>query len=123
MAHYFAQVRNNCYHVVVSFQDFIVSFFEIFLLIHLDCSSICNYVKLIQSMVSTICLLFLFVASITSENAFVRLRLIPVLLGAFVLIIGVVQGGANIVDAIGASKWFTIEGACRGLALKSPRFT
>ncbi len=123
MAHYFAQVRNNCYHVVVSFQDFIVSFFEIFLLIHLDCSSICNYVKLIQSMVSTICLLFLFVASITSENAFVHLRLIPVLLGAFVLIIGVVQGGANIVDAIGVSKWFTIEGARRGLALKSPRFT
>jgi hypothetical protein len=42
-------------------------------------------------MVSTICLLFLFVTSITSENAFVRLRLIPVLLGVFVPIIGVVQ--------------------------------
>ncbi len=46
-------------------------------------------------MVSTICLLFLFVASITGENAFVRLHLIPVLLGAFVPIIGVVQGGAT----------------------------
>ncbi len=91
MAHYCAQVRNNCYHVVVSFQDFIVFSFEIFLLIHLDCSSICNYVRLIRSMVSTICLLFLFVTSITSENAFVRLRLIPVLLGVFVPIIGVVQ--------------------------------
>jgi flavin-dependent dehydrogenase len=68
-------------------------------------------------------LLFLFVASITGENAFVRLHLIPVLLGAFVPIIGVVQGGANIGDAIGVSKWFTIEGAHRGLALKSSRFT
>jgi hypothetical protein len=74
-------------------------------------------------MVSTICLLFLFVASITSENAFVRLHLILVLLGAFVPIIGVVQGGIGIGYAIGVSKWFTTKGAHRRLSLKSSIFT
>jgi hypothetical protein len=47
-----------------------------------QCSSICNYVRLIQSMVLPICLLFLFVDSIIGENAFVCLCLIPVILGA-----------------------------------------
>jgi hypothetical protein len=96
----------NAWHIIVLKLERIVTMlflfkillflvFEIFPLIHLDYSLIYNYVRLIQSMVSTICLLFLFVASITGENAFVRLHLIHVLLGAFVLIIGVVQGGAT----------------------------
>ncbi len=74
-------------------------------------------------MVSTICLLFLFVTSIIGENAFLQLRLILVPLGAFVPIIGVVQGGACTGEAIGVSKWFNIECVHQGLTLKSFRFT
>ncbi len=53
-------------------------------------------VRLIWSMTSIICLLLLFVASITSDNAFVHLLLILMLLGVFVVVIGVTWGGAGI---------------------------
>ncbi len=52
-------------------------------------------VRLIWSMTSIIYLLFLFVASITSENAFVHLCLILMLPSVFVAIIGVARGGAS----------------------------
>jgi hypothetical protein len=63
-------------------------------------------------MASKICLIFLFVVSITCENVFVCLLLIPMLLGVFVIVINVVEGGANTRNAIGMVERFTIEGAC-----------
>jgi hypothetical protein len=53
-------------------------------------------VRLIWSMTSIICLFVLFVVSITSDNAFVHLHLILMLLGVFVVVIGVTWGGAGI---------------------------
>ncbi len=47
-------------------------------------------------MTSIICLFVLFVVSITSDNAFVHLHLILMLLGVFVVVIGVTWGGAGI---------------------------
>jgi hypothetical protein len=63
-------------------------------------------------MTSIICSFLLFVASITSENAFVHLHLILMLLGVFVVVIGVTWGGACIRDVVGVLKKLTIKGAC-----------
>jgi len=88
--------QKTCYHVFC-FEDFLVSFFEILYLIHLDCRvMLLNLlIRLIRSMTSIICLLFLFVVSIISENAFVCLHLVLVLPSGFVVVINVAWGGTN----------------------------
>jgi general stress protein CsbA len=65
-----------------------------------------SWVRLIQSNVSNICLLVLFMASIIVENLFVHLCLILVLLGAT----SVVGVGADTTNVVKISKIFTMEG-------------
>ncbi len=58
-------------------------------------------------MASTIYLMFLFVVSIINKNAFVCLFLMHVFPSAFIGLIGVVKGSANITNIVEMSKTLT----------------